>query len=90
MSVLSILFTELLPRESPFPDSKISSICLRKSYVSRIKMFPFQPRILQISAKMLFIQPNGQLLPSIGSVVEVVTKRLTGGSWPVSVVCVHK
>jgi len=55
MSVLDILFTKLLTRESPFPDSKMSSICLRKVNLSRIKMFPFQPSILQISAKMLFI-----------------------------------
>lgn len=55
MSVLHILFTKPLLRESLFPDSRISSICLRKINLSRIKMFPFQPSILQISAKMLFI-----------------------------------
>lgn len=74
MSVLDILFTKLLPRESPFPDCKISSICQRKINLSGIKMFPFQPSILQISAKMLFIYPNGNLLPFIGGVVEFLKK----------------
>lgn len=38
MSILNILFTELLTRGFSFPNSKISSICLRKSYLYKINL----------------------------------------------------